>query len=316
MKLSIEDLVSRLRAVADERRLRLLRLCADGPASVSALAAACADSEPNVSRQLKQLATAGLVQRMRQGQYVEYALSTGEGSAAYMARWLLTQIDEGDAALQGARRALQQARDAEIARSIPGRGLLPPSRFGRTLAATLAAPAGSPAALRVALRIRHPEMLTALAAGAGEIVVLAASAVERAQWRRWAAEQSCAVQVELAATLLARAAQCWDLVVLEGMSARGGALAALEADFALARGLLAPQGRAWVSVDYDALESVVAAAGVPVSVPPAPPQRLRGLMLAAGLECQDLIPVESAGRHVLVARSAPLRVSAPLARSA
>ncbi|MCP5328880.1 MAG: helix-turn-helix transcriptional regulator [Sinobacteraceae bacterium] len=92
------------------------------PASVSALAAACADSEPNVSRQLKQLATAGLVQRMRQGQYVEYALSTGEGSAAYMARWLLTQIDAGDAALQDARRALQQARDAEIARGVPGVG--------------------------------------------------------------------------------------------------------------------------------------------------------------------------------------------------
>ena len=56
----IERWANRWRAVADERRLRLLRLCADGPATVSALATATGDSEPNVSRQLKQLATAGL----------------------------------------------------------------------------------------------------------------------------------------------------------------------------------------------------------------------------------------------------------------
>jgi hypothetical protein len=60
--------------------------------------------------------------------------------------------------------------------------------------------------------------------------------------------------------------------------------------------------------DYDALEA--AAGGV------APPRRLRGLLLAAGLECQDLVPVESEGRHVLVARCAAAPVAAPLARSA
>ena len=61
-----------LRAVSDPARLRLLRLCFDQPTSVSELAAAVADSEPNVSRQLKQLATAGLLRRARRGQSVEY----------------------------------------------------------------------------------------------------------------------------------------------------------------------------------------------------------------------------------------------------
>ncbi len=306
---SIEDLAAQLRAAADERRLRLLRLCADGPASVSALAAACADSEPNVSRQLKQLAEAGLVQRTRQGQYVEYTVPAGDEAGAQTVQWLLARIGEDDAAVRAARIALQQARDAEALRGA-GRGPVPPSRFGRALAAALAPPAGARAAARVLLRARHPELLAALAAGARELVLLAASATERAQLRRWAAEQRCAVEVELAATLLARSAvHRWDLVVLDGGSARGDAPAALEADFALARRLLAPQGRAWVVADYDALESAAAGAA-------APPQRLRGLMLAAGLECQDLIPVESAGRHVLVARSAPLRATAPLARSA
>lgn len=308
--LSIENLATQLRAAADERRLRLLRLCADGPASVSALAEACADSEPNVSRQLKQLAEAGLVQRTRQGQYVEYTVPAGDEPGAQTVQWLLARIGEDDAAVRAARIALQQARDAEALRGA-GRGPVPPSRFGRALAAALAPPAGEQrAAARVLLRARHPELLAALAAGARELVLLAVSATERAQLRRWAAEQRCAVEVELAATLLARSAvHRWDLVVLDGGAARGDAPAALEADFALARRLLAPQGRAWIVADYDALESAAGAAA-------APPQRLRGLMLAAGLECQDLIPVESAGRHVLVARSAPLRATAPLARSA
>ena len=61
-----------LRAVSDPARLRLLRLCADRPTSVSELSLATGESEPNVSRQLKQLATAGLLQRVRRGQRVEY----------------------------------------------------------------------------------------------------------------------------------------------------------------------------------------------------------------------------------------------------
>ena len=72
IKYGSEFMVRALRAVADPARLRLLRLCSDQPTSVSELAAATADSEPNVSRQLKQLALAGLLRRVRRGQRVEY----------------------------------------------------------------------------------------------------------------------------------------------------------------------------------------------------------------------------------------------------
>ena len=72
IKYDSEFMVRALRAVADPARLRLLRLCSDQPTSVSELAAATADSEPNVSRQLKQLALAGLLRRVRRGQRVEY----------------------------------------------------------------------------------------------------------------------------------------------------------------------------------------------------------------------------------------------------
>jgi DNA-binding transcriptional ArsR family regulator len=94
--LPIDDLARMLRAVSDPARLRLLRLCFDQPTSVSELAAAVADSEPNVSRQLKQLATAGLLRRARRGQSVEYLPMIGGGFAAELALQLLARIDPVD----------------------------------------------------------------------------------------------------------------------------------------------------------------------------------------------------------------------------
>jgi DNA-binding transcriptional ArsR family regulator len=308
---AIADLALQLRAAADERRLRLLQLCADGPASVSALAAALADSEPNVSRQLKQLAVAGLVRRSRQGQFVEYSLAAGPGVAARMARWLLDQLGVDDAALCAARHALQHSRSSESVRIAAVRGLEPPSRFGRTLATALESPATIDAAgRRVLLRGRYPELAAMLANVAGELALVTGSNVERAAVRRWAAARGLEVEVDLLGAFVARApARRWDLVVFDDAPAPRAGTAGLEADLALSRRLLGPQGRAWVTVDYDALEALAAGSG-------APPQRLRGLMLAAGLTCQELLPVEAEGRHVLVGRSQPLRGAATLARSA
>jgi DNA-binding transcriptional ArsR family regulator len=304
----IADLALQLRAVADERRLRLLRLCADRPASVSALAAALVDSEPNVSRQLKQLAAAGLLRRSRQGQFVEYSLAVGPGAAAQTARWLLTRLDVDDAALRAARGALQRSRGTEPARGEAVRGLVPASRFGRTLAAGLGrAVAEDAAGRRVLLRSRYPELVGLLAGAAAEFALVAGSVAERAALRRWCAERDCDAEVDVGAAFVTRAAvRGWDLVVLD--EAPGGA-AALDADLRIARRLLAPQGRAWLVVDYESLESTSADGA-------APPQRLRGLMLAVGLECHELLPVEAEGRHVLAARAQLLRGVATLARSA
>ncbi len=68
------DLVAWLKAVGESSRLRLLALCAERDLSVSDLAQAVAQSEPRVSRHLKILCEAGLVVRLRQGQWVHYRL--------------------------------------------------------------------------------------------------------------------------------------------------------------------------------------------------------------------------------------------------
>jgi hypothetical protein len=64
--------------------------------SVSDLAEALRQSEPRVSRHLKILCEAGLLERLRQGQWVHYRL-TQEAAAAGFVRGVLGQVDRGDA---------------------------------------------------------------------------------------------------------------------------------------------------------------------------------------------------------------------------
>jgi DNA-binding transcriptional ArsR family regulator len=304
-------LALQLRAVADERRLRLLRLCADGPATVSALAAALADSEPNVSRQLKSLAEAGLLRRSRQGQFVEYSLADAPDPAAQTAQWLIAQLGSEDAALRTARGALRRARESEPPRASPVRGLAAASRFGRTLAAALQVPAVDEArARRVLVRSPHPELIALLTGEAAELLLLAGSVPERAALRRWAIGRGVDLAVDLPGAAFASVRGTpWDLVVLDASMANGAG-ADLGEGFAMARRLLRPQGRAWLMADYDALVERGATAGA------TPLQWLQGQARQAGFECRELLPVEAEGRHVLVARTQAAAASTSLARSA
>ena len=102
-RLDADGMARALRAVADPARVRLLRLCADRPTSVSELAAATSDSEPNVSRHLKQLALVGLLRRVRRGQRVEYLPVSEAGFAADLLGLLLQRFSSDDAGLREAR---------------------------------------------------------------------------------------------------------------------------------------------------------------------------------------------------------------------
>jgi DNA-binding transcriptional ArsR family regulator len=84
-----------LKAAGEDSRLRLLGLCAQQEMSVSDLAEALRQSEPRVSRHLRILCEAGLLERLRQGQWVHYRL-TQEAAAAGFVRGVLGQVDRGD----------------------------------------------------------------------------------------------------------------------------------------------------------------------------------------------------------------------------
>src|SRR5580658_4185099 len=93
---STDVLLAALRAVAEPTRLRLLVLCARGELTVSEVTQILGQSQPRVSRHLKLLCDAGLLDRFREGSWVFYRLSTG-GPASVLARHLVAACGEGDA---------------------------------------------------------------------------------------------------------------------------------------------------------------------------------------------------------------------------
>ena len=71
----METTLSGLRAAAEATRLRALLLCARGELTVSELTDILGQSQPRVSRHLKLLCEAGLLDRFREGTWVFYRLA-------------------------------------------------------------------------------------------------------------------------------------------------------------------------------------------------------------------------------------------------
>ncbi len=89
------ELLAALRAVAEPTRLRLLVLCARGELTVTELAQILGQSQPRVSRHLKLLCEAGLLDRFREGSWVFYRLSSGSAVSA-LSRHLVAVCGESD----------------------------------------------------------------------------------------------------------------------------------------------------------------------------------------------------------------------------
>ena len=94
----METLLSGLRAAAEPSRLRLLALCAHAELTVSELVQILGQSQPRVSRHLKLLCEAGLLDRFREGTWAFYRLSE-RARCAELARVLIDLIPEDDATL-------------------------------------------------------------------------------------------------------------------------------------------------------------------------------------------------------------------------
>ncbi len=122
----LDELVGVLKAAGEGTRLRLLALLADGDHSVKDLTEILKQSQPRVSRHLKLLADAGLIERNAEGAWAYYGLAQ-EGDGAALAQWLIERVDDSDQERrrdierQEAVRAGQQARAkeyfAKVARS-------------------------------------------------------------------------------------------------------------------------------------------------------------------------------------------------------
>jgi DNA-binding transcriptional ArsR family regulator len=76
------ELLRILRALADDTRLRVLKLIAERPRTTQELAPLVGLSNAGLSKSLRRLAEAGLITSRRQGYYVVYSLDQGRLSAA------------------------------------------------------------------------------------------------------------------------------------------------------------------------------------------------------------------------------------------
>ncbi len=78
-ELSTDDLVTALKAAAEPTRLRILLLLASGELNVKDLTLILGQSQPRISRHLKLLSEAGLVERFREGSWVYFYISDRTG---------------------------------------------------------------------------------------------------------------------------------------------------------------------------------------------------------------------------------------------
>lgn len=91
----MEHLLAAMKAAAEPTRLRLLVLCAHGDLTVSDLVQILGQSQPRISRHLKLLTEAGLLDRNREGTWVYYRLSQQSASAG-LAQTLVDSVPGQD----------------------------------------------------------------------------------------------------------------------------------------------------------------------------------------------------------------------------
>src|ERR1041385_2231081 len=107
---SMEEILVALRAIAEPSRLRLLILCARGELTVSELTQILGQSQPRVSRHLKLLCEAGLLDRFKEGSWVFYR-AADSGDSAELARALSSLVErENEPVLADDMRRLAQVR--------------------------------------------------------------------------------------------------------------------------------------------------------------------------------------------------------------
>ena len=107
----MEQLLLALRAAAEPTRLRLLVLCAHMDLTVTQLVQILGQSQPRVSRHLKLLHEAGLLERLQEGGWVFYRLAR-KGPVAELARTLVDEVDHSDPALSLDFERLEAVRQA------------------------------------------------------------------------------------------------------------------------------------------------------------------------------------------------------------
>jgi len=112
----LDQLIAVLRAAGEPNRLRILALCAAGDLTVTELTRILGQSQPGVSRHLRLLCDAGLLERHQEGSWAFFHLPT-RGQTARIARFLVEQIADDDSGVLRDRARLAEIRKERASHS-------------------------------------------------------------------------------------------------------------------------------------------------------------------------------------------------------
>ncbi len=113
-QLGFPALTATLKAAGEATRLRLLMLIAEAELTVTDLTEILRQSQPRLSRHLRLLSEAGLVERFREGSWAFFRLAE-RGSIADVARALVARLDPNDPVIARDRERLAAVRAARAA---------------------------------------------------------------------------------------------------------------------------------------------------------------------------------------------------------
>lgn len=174
--LSFTLLLDGLKAAGEDTRLRLLALMGEGELTVSELTEILGQSQPRISRHLKLLAEAGLVERFREASWVFYRRATDTPAAA-LTTALLDLMTPDDEVLLRDRERLESVREARAAHA---QAYFRANAHEWDAIRKLHVPDDQvEAAIHTALSVAPIESLLDLGTGTGRILELFASEIER-----------------------------------------------------------------------------------------------------------------------------------------
>jgi ArsR family transcriptional regulator len=294
MSAAFENLLPRLRAIAEPTRLRLLAVLARGEFSVSELTEILGQSQPRISRHLKLLDDCGLLERFREQHWMYYRVA-GDSEGGRLVTLLLEQLDAGDPALAGDFERMGRVLEVRAGRSVTG-GANTRAAESHDLVPLIAAELGKQGQdALLYFGVAPDEVLAGLGSRARRVVGMNPSrmVVQRARARLHSAGLNhCVLQRgELAA--LPHPPHSFDVAVVDRVLAAADRPA--EALREVAR-VLRPSGRLLVVENFDSLD---------LRTPDSNPlELLRAWLANAGLVCDRLRPIDVSGAHLLLAVAA------------
>lgn len=112
----LSGVLDALQAAGEITRLRLLTLVTEAELTVSELVTILGQSQPRISRHLRLLVEAGMVERHREGAWAFFHVAQS-GAAAQIARNIVQRIDPTDPVIEADRTRLEEVRRQRAARA-------------------------------------------------------------------------------------------------------------------------------------------------------------------------------------------------------